>query len=68
MQKAVYLKTSFRFFLKTAEKMERLEKSVICSLHSRKSLGWKDLIQNLSNSIHEVVLEIFTSKMGLGAN
>ena len=67
-KKAVYLKTSFSFCLKTAENMERLEKEVMHSFHSGKYVGWQNLIQNLSNSLHEAFFASLTSKMELGAN
>ena len=48
--------------------METLDKEVMCNLYYEKSLGWKNLIQDISNSLHEAFLASLTSKMELGAN
>ena len=62
------LKLALAFALKLQKKMETMDKEVMHSFYSRKSMGWKNIIQNLSNSLHEAGLEILTSKMELGAN
>ena len=62
------LKLALAFSLKLHKKMETMDKEVMCSFYYGKSMGWKNLIQDISNSLHEAVLEILTSKMELGAN
>ena len=45
-----------------------MDKEVTHNFYSRKYVGWNNLIQDIYNSLHEVFLVGFTSKMELGAN
>ena len=62
------LKLALAFSLKLQKKLETLDKEVMHSFYSGNSVGWENIIQNLSNSLHEAFFESFTSKMELGAN
>ena len=62
------LKLALAFALKLQKKLETLDKAVMCSFYSRKSVGWQNLIHNVYKSLHEEFLASLTPKMELGAN
>ena len=62
------LKLALAFALKLQKKMENLDKAVMRNFYSGQSMGWQNLIQDLSNSVHEAFLASLSSKMELGAN
>ena len=62
------LKLASDFALKLQKKMETMDKEVMHSFYFGMSMGWKNIIQDLSNFIHEEFLESLTLKMELGAN
>ena len=62
------LKLALSFSLKLQKKMETMDKEVMHSFYSGQSVGWKNIIQYISNSLHQEFLAILTSKMELGAN
>ena len=60
------LKLALAFALKLQKKMETMDKEVMYSFYSGQSVGWKNIIQDLSNSLHQEFLASLTSKMELG--